>query len=152
MTRARHVTPGRTAERMEKIRKLITALQEEGYLMRDEIGPMLGLGPSGVRKYLADLRDQVEVSEDRGHITVRLTMSSSQTEAFLKRLAATAPARPTGVAKTPERITAAEPGRHFHILADDTHHAIRIHRGPVVRDWAVAALFGAGPARMEVRA
>ena len=152
MTRSRYVTPGRTAERMEKIRKLITALQEEGYLMRDEIGPMLGLGPSGVRKYLADLRGQVEASWDRGHITVRLTMSSSQTGAFLKRLAATAPARPTGISMTPARIAAAEPGRHFHILADDTHYAIHVSRAPVARDPMVAALFGAGPARMEVRA
>ena len=34
-------------------------------------------------------------------------------------------------------------GRHFHILADDTHYAIRVNRGPVTRDPLVAALFGA---------
>jgi hypothetical protein len=36
-------------------------------------------------------------------------------------------------------------GRHFHILADDTHYAIRVNRSPVARDPLVAALFGAAP-------
>jgi hypothetical protein len=36
-------------------------------------------------------------------------------------------------------------GRHFHILADDTHYAIRVNRSPVTRDPLVAALFGPAP-------
>src|SRR5690606_9408743 len=36
-------------------------------------------------------------------------------------------------------------GRHFQILADDTHYAIRVNRSPVARDPLVAALFGPPP-------
>ena len=38
-------------------------------------------------------------------------------------------------------------GRHFHILADDTHYAIRVNRSPVSRDPLVAALFGPAPSQ-----
>jgi hypothetical protein len=39
-------------------------------------------------------------------------------------------------------------GRHFHILADDTHYAIRVNRSPVTRDPLVAALFGPPPSQV----
>lgn len=81
MTRACHVTPGRTAERVEKIRRLLTALQA-GQPEHDEVGAVLGMGPSGVRKYLFDLRTLVA---REGH-SVRLSAGVGQVEDFLHML------------------------------------------------------------------
>lgn len=149
MTRAHHVTHSYTAARAENIRKLITALMV-GQLARDEIGALLQVGPSGVRKYLADLKGKVDNLYVEGEQVCRLAIGADEARAYLGSLDVQVPARPVSVAN-PE-ISKPGPGRHFHILADDTHYAIRVSRAPVSRDWSVTALFGAGPARAEVRA
>jgi hypothetical protein len=72
--------------------------------------------------------------------------------AFVPRVAPAAPARPVAPRQTPECIAAREPGRRFHILADDAHYPVRISREPAARDPLVAALFGAPAGGMEARA
>lgn len=148
MTRAHHVTHSYTAARAENIRKLITALMA-GQMARDEIGAMLQVGPSGVRKYLADLKGKVDKLYVEGEQVCRLAMRPDEAQAYLDSLVSHVPARPINVASSEIRMPI--PGRRFHILADDTHYAIRVSRVPVARDWSVTALFGAGPARMEAR-
>jgi hypothetical protein len=149
MTRAHHVTHSYTAARAENIRKLIAALMV-GQLARDEIGALLKVGPSGVRKYLADLKGKVDKLNIEGEQVCRLAISAKEAEVYLNSLDVQVPARPVNVASS--EISMPSPGRRFHILADDTHYAIRVSRVPVARDWSVTALFGAGPARAEVRA
>jgi hypothetical protein len=151
MTRARHVTPGQTAARIERLRMLITTLQVR-QLLRDELGDILKVGPSGVRKYLKDLRGKVELTIDAGNMVCRLVMSAEESRVYLATLATQIPVRQAAAPRSAFRHAAQDPARHFHILADDTHYAIRVSRAPIVRDPWVAALFGAGPARMEVRA
>lgn len=148
MTRTHHVTHSYTAARAENIRKLITALMA-GQLARDEIGALLQVGPSGVRKYLADLKGKVDKLYIDGEQVCRLAMRPGEAQAYLDSLGAQVPARPIGVASS--EISMPAPGRRFHILADDTHYAIRVSRAPAARDPWVTALFGAGPACMEVR-
>jgi hypothetical protein len=78
--------------------------------------------------------------------------AADKVQAFLACLAAQAPARPVTLRQTPESIAAREPGRRFHILADDEHYSIRVSRAAPARDPMVAALFGAGPASTGVHA
>jgi hypothetical protein len=151
-----HVTHGKTMERIERIRSLITAMQA-CELMREEIAGTLQLGPSGVRKYIADLRADGVIELARyadgtatflGHPVYRLAMDSDGAAKYLAALAAGAIVRK--VSKPAAAVAMVGPGRHFHILADDTHYAIRVNRSPVSRDPLVAALFGAS--RMEAHA
>ena len=151
MTRARYVTPSQTAARLAKLRTLITTLQER-QLRRDEIGHLLQVGPSGVRKYLVDLRDLVEVIRVAGEAVCRLVAAAEKVQAFLAGLGAAAPGRPVTPSLTPESIAARDPRRHFHILADDEHYAIRVSRAAPARDPMVAALFGTGSASMGAHA
>ena len=156
MTRARHIIPRQTAQRVERLRNLINALIA-GDLVRDEIGDILQVGPSGVRKYLADLGDKVEIS---GYIDgtatfigfplYRLAISADEARAYLATLEASALPRAVAQPVSARSIAARDPSRHFHILEDDTPFSIRISRSPVMRDVLVAALFGAG--RHEVHA
>jgi predicted transcriptional regulator len=158
MTRAHHVTHGRTAERIERIRRLITELQDRD-MRREDIADLLKMSPSGARKYIADLRESGVMEIARyadgtanflGYAEYRLALGADETRDYLANLA-TAPTSGRK-AKVPEfTLAARDPSRHFHILADDTHYAIRVNREPAARDWCVAALFGAGPARMGAR-
>jgi len=150
MTRARYVTHSQTAARLAKLRTLITTLQVR-QLRRDEICNLLQVGPSGVRKYLADLRGLVATVFDAGVAVCRLVGAAEKVQAFLAGLGAMAPGRPVTAAPSPERIAARDPRRHFHILADDEHYAIRVSRALPARDPMVAAFFGAGPAAVGAR-
>ena len=150
MTRARHVTPCHTAGRIERTRTLISALQLRGRMTRDEIGDVIQLGPSGVRKYLADLGDKVALEYDAGQQYCRLTLGAQEAAAYVTQLAIEAAGRPRSGRPSDFDKASRDPSRHFHILADDAHYAIRLNRAPIGRDPLVAALFGVG--RIEARA
>lgn len=141
MTRARHITPCNTAGRIENIRTLIATLQMRA-LTRSEIGDLLKVGPSGVRKYLADLAGKVAFDYDAGRQYCRLVIGAEEATAYLAQLAIGAAARPASGRLTDFDKAVRDPARHFHILADDEHYAIRLRRAPVVRDPLVAAFFG----------
>jgi len=151
MTRSHFTTNSHTAARVEKIRKLIHSLQQ-GDMSRDEICDLLEMGPSGVRKYLADLAGRVKAVVAGGETIVHLAIDADQAEAYLDQLAAQASPRPAVLPRSPEWIAARDRTRHFHILEDDAHYSIRVSRAAPARDWAVAALFGAAPAAMGVHA
>jgi hypothetical protein len=87
MSRVRHVTPGPTAARIEKIRTLITALQIKS-LTRGEMSGVLQMGPSGVRKYLVDLAGKYEWAPDADEDVCRLTICEAEARAFLASMAA----------------------------------------------------------------
>lgn len=141
MTRARYVTPGQTAERIEKTRRLVAALLV-GPLSRDAIGNLLEMGPSGVRKYLTDLGARVTSKRSDEGLMCYLAVTPEQAQAYLAQLAAKPVSRPTGVPRGPKKIAALDPRRHIHIMQDDEHYSVRLHSAPAVRDPLVAALFG----------
>lgn len=151
MSRARHVTHARTAERIKRIRNLISALQTKP-LTRDEIGAVICLGQSGVSKYLAELRGKYELGLSAGAQVCRLTISEEEARAYIAGLVAKSLARPTRATASKLAVAAKDPARHFHILEDDEHFTIRINRAPAARDPLVAAFFGAAAVRMEARA
>jgi hypothetical protein len=126
MTRIRHVASSQTVQRIAKLHRLITALLS-GPQDRDALGDLLKVGPSGVRKYLADLRGKVELIIIDGRPHYRLAISAEATRDFLERLAAQMPVRAVKEPKSPMQVRMAGVGRHFHILADDTHYAIRVN-------------------------
>lgn len=156
MTRARHVTPRHTAVRVAKLRNLVNALIA-GDMDRDEIGELLQVGPSGVRKYLADLGDKVVIARRIdstptfiGFPLYRLDITAEKAQAYLASLDENAVARAVKEPKSALLVAGRDPSRHFHILADDMRYPVRVSRAPIMRDPMVAALFGAG--RHEVRA
>lgn len=118
MSRTHHVTHSYTAERLEKIRKLITALMVRK-LARDEIGTLLQVGPSCVRKYLADLRGKVLLTYSAGVMVCRLAVSVEEARAYLASISAKAPARTGPQPRSAIGIALADPSRHIHIMRDD---------------------------------
>jgi len=154
MTRARHVTHRKTAARVEKLRILINALLAS-QMERDAIGEMLQVGPSGVRKYVAELgamvARQVDVTAALESVTVyRLTITEAEAQAYLDGLTSNTCARAVVEPKSSLLAAARDPSRHFHIMRDDAHFSVRVSRTPPMRDPMVAAFFGAS--RHEVRA
>lgn len=156
MTRARNVTPRQTAARAERLRNLVNALLLDE-LESDEISEILQVGPSGARKYLAELGDMIMIHRridatptSKGLPIYRLAITADEAREYLDSLAAGPASRPVKQPASALAMAARDPRRHFHILADDTHYSIRPNRTPPMRDPMVAAFFGAG--RHEVRA
>ncbi|MES2127963.1 MAG: winged helix-turn-helix domain-containing protein [Pseudomonadota bacterium] len=145
-----------TQRRIENMQKLIGELMTHE-MLADEIAWFLKFSPSGARKYIRDLREAGVIELARyiegtatylGKAVYRISPDPERVQAFL---AAIVQPKREGAPPRKERAGAREQnmagaGRHFHILADDTHYAIRVNRNPVGRDPLVAALFGAAPA------
>jgi hypothetical protein len=138
-----------TLRRIENMQKLIAELTQHE-MLADEIAWFLKFSPSGARKYIRDLREAGVIELSRyvegtatylGKAVYQLTPDPERIAAFL---AAIAQPKREGAPPRKERPGLREQamagsGRHFHILADDTHYAIRVNRGPVMRDPLVAA-------------
>ncbi|MES2296012.1 MAG: winged helix-turn-helix domain-containing protein [Pseudomonadota bacterium] len=144
-----------TQRRIENMQKLVGELAQHE-MLADEIAWFLKFSPSGARKYIRDLRDAGVIELARyiegtatylGKAVYQISPDPERVKAFLSAIVQ--PKR-EGVPPRKERPglrdqNLAGTGRHFHILADDTHYAIRMNRAPVARDPLVAALFGAAP-------
>lgn len=149
-----------TAKKVANYVRLIDELTKREMLF-DEICACLKYSPSGGRKYVRALRDALVIELVRydggtatylGAAVYRAVADPEPARAFLRSIE-----RPDAkqVTKKRKALTVREElaavGRHVHILADDTHVAIRANRQPVMRDYMVIAFFG--PAReQEVRA
>jgi DNA-binding Lrp family transcriptional regulator len=144
-----------TQRRIENMQKLINELSNHE-MLADEIAWFLKFSPSGARKYIRDLREAGVIELARyiegtatylGKAVYQISPDPERVKAFL---AAICQPKREGAAPRKERPGLREQnmagsGRHFHILADDTHYAIRVNRSPVARDPLVAALFGPAP-------
>jgi hypothetical protein len=119
-------------------------------LRRDEIGNLLQMGPSGVRKYLVDLGSRITTARIDSESMCFLAITTEQAQTYLAQLATTPVARPPGVPKRPSDIAKIGAGRLVHIMEDDVHYSVRLHSAAPARDPLVAALFGQRAA--EVRA
>lgn len=144
MTRIRHVIPGATAERIAKIHKLMTALLL-GPQSRDMLGNLLKVGPSGVRKYLADLRGKIELIVIDGRPHYRLAISAEATQSFLAQLAAQMPVRAVKEPRSPMKVEMVGVSRRFHILADDAHYAVRVNNRIPAHHPLMAYFFNMAP-------
>jgi hypothetical protein len=148
MTRARHVTPSATAERLERVRTLITALLVSD-LSRDQIGSLLKVGPSGVRKYLADLGAKVKIIGALGAQVCRLAISVDEARAYLAVLAIQAQARPAPKPRaTMLDLAARDQSRHIHIMLDDEDFKPRMFRGLPAHEPMMAHFFNLVPAQV----
>lgn len=148
-----------TLRRIENMQKLIGELSVHE-MLADEIAWFLKFSPSGARKYIRDLRDAGVIELARyidgtatylGKAVYQITPDPERVRVFLAAIV-----QPKRDAAAPRKDrpglreqSMAGNGRHFHILADDTHYAIRINRGPVMRDPLVAALFGSAPSQLK---
>jgi hypothetical protein len=144
MSRSRYVTPSRTGERIERVRTLITALQA-GPMARDEIGGMLAIGPSGVRKYMTDLNGIVESFGEFGHLMCRLVSDKEKVARYLETLDGLAAARPIKPRKCELTIAAQDPARHFHIMEDDVEFKVRVTKGVPAHHPLMAHFFKLAP-------
>lgn len=144
MSRGRHVTPSRTVERIERVRTLIAALQVSD-MSRDEVGGLLSIGPSGVRKYMVDLGSIIESVWVAGHLVCRLTRDADKVASYLAELDKKSPVRPIKPRPCALTIAAQDPARHFHIMEDDVDFPVRIPRIPA-HDPMMAHFFNLVPA------
>jgi len=158
MIRSIQVPNGHTAARLRRLRILLTAFLDR-QLMREDIADLLCLSPSGVRKYVKDLAGIIGVARYVegtetfiGFPVYQLAIRSDQVEEFLEQMTATAPTRTYPGRPSSLSRASKDPRRHFHILADDAHYAIRVSRAPVTRDPMVAAFFGPAPTAMGAHA
>lgn len=148
-----------TLRRIENMQRLIGELSVHE-MLADEIAWFLKFSPSGARKYIRDLRDAGVIELARyiegtatylGKAVYQLSPDPERVRTFL---AAIVQPKRDGVVARKDRMgqrdqSLSGSGRHFHILADDTHYAIRVNRGPVTRDPLVAALFGSAPSQQK---
>lgn len=145
MTRIRHVIPSQTIQRLERLQALVQALQA-GQLRRDEIGAILRIGPSGVRKYLIDLGDKVELSCVAGEQVCRWVACETETAAYLADLAEKASARAGRPPRSALTVALLDPSRHFHIMGDDEAFLPKVQRGIPAHHPLMAAFFNMAPA------
>ncbi len=162
-----------TQRRLDNFKKLIDELLIND-MTADEMGALLKFSPSGTRKYIRDLRE-IGILELAAYIegtptylgraVFRVVDDEERLAEFLKRIEVTeqeAKVRKERRGISSEEVAAARKltvfdqmagqGRRFHILADDTHYAIRVDPNgkAVSRDPLTAALFGDGPARPTI--
>lgn len=143
-TRCTSMTEQRTANLKSLIAELATR-----EMQIDDICEHLKMSPSGGRKYIADLRAAGVMVLAR-HVDATATYAGKAcyglasdpllVSEFLRQIEQHK--YQPRIPAPPARALPAVPGRHVHIMADDTHYAIRINRHPAMRDPLVAALFG----------
>lgn len=152
MTYLRKPLRASTRNRIAGMRRLLGFLAN-GNTQRDQLRLKMHMSDSGLNKYLTDLTaggivEMMGRAPSKGKIPgqalFQLVADAEKIEAFFRAVAGIKPKEP--------RPMLVGPGRRFHILADDTQHAIRVHRGPVAPDpFALPAAFFRA-ASMEVRA
>jgi hypothetical protein len=138
-----HLMHSRHRSRVENIERLIATLRERE-ILRDEMGDVLGMGTSGVRKYLRDLIGAGVIVLDRyidptrftlGTPVYQITSDTAKVDAYLKAIRAecSIPRRPG--AKSYLSIAMSDPTRHIHVASDDDWHRPRVERKkPAQRD------------------
>ena len=151
--------PVRTQGRIDNIKKVVGALRESE-LKRYELEALLQLSPSGTRKYVSELRESGVLELARyidgtatylGVPVFKLVDDTKRVNDFLAGLDAGRVCAKRKCDKSQLDLAKRMAGRHFHIMADDTHYAIRVSRTPAFRDPLVEALFGAPRAHQSVQ-
>lgn len=144
--RTRNTIP--TRRRLDNLRRLIASFSLSQMEAAD-ICDLLQFSPSGARKYIRDLREARVIEVARyidgttkylGRPLYKLTADQVLITAFMAQLNSELPAAPRSYAPKPIKELGA--GCRLHIMADDTHYAVRVSRAPAVRDALVAAFFG----------
>jgi hypothetical protein len=143
-TRCTSMTEQRTANLKSLAAELATR-----EMQADDVCAHLKMSPSGARKYIADLRAAGVMVLARhvdatptyiGKAAYRLVSDQVLVSEFLGQIEQHK--HQPRIPAPPVRALPVMPGRNFHIMADDTHYAVRINRQPAMRDPLVAALFG----------
>ena len=146
------------ARRIQNLLNLIEHFQTHEMIL-DEVAEFLGFTRSGAQKYVQTLRDAgvIELARhiegngtSQGKAVYRIGRDPEKINEFRtgivqpKKAGGGQSRRKAGAAESGMHgMPQATEGRQFHILADDTHYAIRLHRAPVQRDPLVEAFFGA---------
>lgn len=153
--RSKNKTVGKsTLVRIDNMKILLDYLATTEMTERD-MCDLLSYSQSGARKYKIDLlaagvielvRYDGGTREKLGTAVFSITADKNVIESFrLNLLSGDPKAAPTSNV-TKDKY----PGRHFHVMSDDVHYAIRVDRMVIRRDPLVAALYG--PARAQAAA
>lgn len=133
----------RTNERIANLRRLVAELQQRA-LRRSDIQALLGIGESGARAYIKELRPLLEVLPSADHYhdqhTFKLTDDAARVADFLANPSSVRESAPASKTKL---AVANRSGRHFHILRDDSPYHVKVGRVRIPQhDPILAALFG----------
>lgn len=163
MQRVRQTTA--TLRRTENIKTLVETLKGRR-MTASEISELLGFSPSGIRKYLRDLKE-LEIIEVQGHepntngkawvgsaLYGLIVGCEERVENLLKLLSEQTREVQEKKEKTElnakNALIQIDQGHHIHKMGDDSPFNLRSSRIPVHRDPLVAALFGMGNAQSKV--
>jgi DNA-binding transcriptional ArsR family regulator len=126
-----------TRQRVDNMLRLVAEFHLRE-MLRDDIREFLGMSPSGVRKYIRELReakiiDAVRCDDLQGpqHQIYALCASTETVTAFIQSLALpqVVPAR-----KPKSFIQPADPSRHVHVMDDDAQYPVRVRRNAITPD------------------
>lgn len=126
------------AKRIDNMKRLVDELGLR-LMTPADMGQFLGFSPSGVRKYLADLRE-ARILEAHGTDFVSGRMNygvvddPAQVAAFLAGLASARKDAPSRRMKSNVDLALSDKSRHFHLLQDDAYYAIRVSKVVVAPD------------------
>lgn len=129
----------RTTQRIEATRRLVEELRLRK-MTRADMAMFLNFSPSGVRKYLADLRASslVEVDGEHevgtGNEQYCLVSDEQLIDSFLAGLAELRKTAPTRIKKSNVDLALRDKTRHIHIIHDDAYYAVRVRRVEVAPD------------------
>lgn len=130
---------GPTALRVTNTKALIDQLRDRD-MTRNDMGEFMQFSPSGVRKYLAELRAAhvVEVLDDHDPITGQelygLTADADLVQSFIESLDLVARPASRGGAPTHLQQALRDKSRSFHLMVDDSFYSVRIRRTAVAPD------------------
>lgn len=126
-----------TRHRESNTRRLIAALEHNDMSWR-EIGALLNISVSGVRKYANELMEAhvaVKRLSDAGCYVLCLTTNMD----VIKRLLATFSDDEPSPPKAPSPL---EPGTYVHVMSDDESYVVKRQKHIPACDPLLAALFG----------
>jgi predicted transcriptional regulator len=143
MTYARHKIPPNVRARIANLRRLVAALQTRP-MRCDQMAKLLGFTSSGIDRYVSDLRkaDVVIESLNTPHASVfHLIDDADRVSEFLSSLNDGMPAKVVARrARSELDIAALNPGRHFHIMEDDSPFHARVTKA-IPATWPLLAVF-----------
>lgn len=158
MTRSHSTPNSHTATRLTRLRILVGAFLN-GEMTRGDMADLLQLSLSGIRPYIKDLRHIIVVDRyidpttySPGDPVYCLAVTAAEATAYMATLGNAPAAPPVRAARSEMSKAQRDPYRHFHIMADDAHYAIRVSRAAPARDPLVAAFFGTPAGSMGAHA
>lgn len=128
----------RTTQRIDNMKRLVEELSRR-LMTPTDIGQFLEFSPSGVRKYLADLREACIVEAQTtdfqtDQLNYGLIEDKTMVDAYLASLDTIRIGAPSRRMKSNVDLALRDKSRSFHLLRDDAYYSVRVSKAQVAPD------------------